>query len=204
WRVEYRGPWNGGTLATAGNLVLQGTADGKLVAYRADNGKELWHFPTQTGVVAPPITYEIDGEQYISVNVGWGGAFALVFGEYVQAESLPNVSRVLTFKLGGKASLPPVTWTPAVVFNPPELTANADTIKLGFETYQDTCMGCHGLNAVSGLLIPDLRGSAFLWDEKGWEAVVRGGQLKDRGMASFADNISAEESEAIRSYVIQQ
>tara|TARA_B110000503_G_scaffold21110_1_gene32017 strand:+ start:18412 stop:20625 length:2214 start_codon:yes stop_codon:yes gene_type:complete len=204
WRVEYQGPWNGGTLATAGNLVFQGTADGKLVAYRANNGDKLWDFATQTGVVAPPISYEIDGEQYISVNVGWGGAFALVFGEYVQAASLPNVSRVLTFKLGAKAELPPVTWNPAVVFNPPELAASPETIELGFVTYQDVCMGCHGLNAVSGLIIPDLRGSAYLWDGKGWEAVVRGGQLKDRGMASFADNISVEQAQAIRSYVIQQ
>ncbi len=204
WRVEYQGPWNGGTLATAGNLVFQGTADGKFVAYRANNGDKLWDFATQTGVVAPPISYEIDGEQYISVNVGWGGAFALVFGEYVQAESLPNVSRVLTFKLGAKAELPPVTWNPAVVFNPPELTASPETIELGFVTYQDVCMGCHGLNAVSGLIIPDLRGSAYLWDDKGWEAVVRGGQLKDRGMASFADNINVEQAQAIRSYVIQQ
>tara|TARA_R110002124_G_scaffold50103_1_gene146149 strand:+ start:4279 stop:6495 length:2217 start_codon:yes stop_codon:yes gene_type:complete len=204
WRVEYRGPWNGGTLATAGNLVFQGTADGKLVAYRADNGEQLWDFPTQTGVVAPPISYEIEGEQYISVNVGWGGAFALVFGEYVQAESLPNVSRVLTFKLGGKGTLPPVDWRPAVVLNPPELTASPEIIELGHVTYQDVCMGCHGLNAVSGLIIPDLRGSAYLWDDKGWEAVVLGGQLKDRGMASFADNISPEQAQAIRAYVIQQ
>ena len=204
WHVEYKGPWNGGTLSTAGNLVFQGTADGKLVAYRADNGTPLWDFTAQTGVVAPPISYEIDGEQYVSVNAGWGGAFALVFGEYVQAESMPNVSRVLTFKLGGKASLPAVSWKPTVVFNPPELTASADTLTLGFATYQDVCMGCHGLNAVSGLLIPDLRGSAYLWDEKSWEAVVRGGQLKDRGMASFADNISAEQSEAVRAYIIQQ
>ena len=204
WRVEYRGPWNGGTLATAGNLVFQGTADGKLVAYRADNGEQLWDFPTQTGVVAPPISYEIEGEQYISVNVGWGGAFALVFGEYVQAESLPNVSRVLTFKLGDKGTLPPVDWRPAVVLNPPELTASPETIELGHVTYQDVCMGCHGLNAVSGLIIPDLRGSAYLWDDKGWEAVVLGGQLKDRGMASFADNISPEQAQAIRAYVIQQ
>ena len=65
-------------------------------------------------------------------------------------------------------------------------------------------MGCHGLNAVSGLLIPDLRGSGYLWDEKTWDAVVRGGQLKDRGMASFAENISAEQSQAVRAYVIQQ
>lgn len=204
WRVEHGGPWNGGTLATAGNLVFQGTADGKFVAYRADTGEPLWDFATQTGVVAPPVTYEIDGEQYVSVNVGWGGAFALVFGEYVQADSLPNVSRVLTFKLGGKATLPAVAWQPTVVFNPPKLVASEDTIALGFATYQDVCMGCHGLNAVSGMLIPDLRGSAYLWDETGWDAVVLGGRLKERGMASFAGNISAEQAQAIRSYVIQQ
>src|SRR5690606_9903369 len=132
---------------------------------------------------------------------GWGGAFALVFGEYVQADSLPNVSRVLTFKLGGKATLPEVSWRPAVVFNPPESTASPETIALGFATYQDVCMGCHGLNAVSGLINHDLRGSAYLRDDKGWEAVVRGGQLKERGMASFADNISAEQAQAIRAYV---
>jgi len=204
WHVEHRGPWNGGVLSTAANLVFQGTADGKLVAYRADNGEQVWDFATQTGVVAPPMSYEIDGAQYVSVNVGWGGAFALVFGEFVQAESLPNVSRVLTFKLGGKASLPAVSWKPTVVFNPPQLTAGPETVALGFATYQDVCMGCHGLNAVSGLLIPDLRGSGYLWDEKAWENVVRGGQLKDRGMASFAENISAEQSQAVRAYVIQQ
>jgi quinohemoprotein ethanol dehydrogenase len=204
WRAEYRGPWNGGTLVTAGNLVFQGTADGQFVAYQAKTGEKLWDFATQTGVVAAPITYKIDGEQYVSINVGWGGAFALVFGEYVQAESLPNVSRVLTFKLGGREKLPEVSWRPSVVFNPPELTASPETVALGFATYQDVCMGCHGLNAVSGLLIPDLRGSAYLWDEKSWAAVVLEGQLKDRGMAAFADNISAEQADAIRSYVIQQ
>jgi quinohemoprotein ethanol dehydrogenase len=204
WHVEHSGPWNGGTLATAGNLVFQGTADGKLVAYRADTGEQLWDFATQTGVVAAPISYTVDGEQYVSINVGWGGAFALVFGEYVQAGSLPNVSRVLTFKLGAKGTLPPVTWRPTVVFNPPETAANEKTLALGHTTYQDVCMGCHGLNAVSGLLIPDLRGSAYLWDEEGWEDVVRGGTLRDRGMASFASNISREQGQAIRSYVIQQ
>ena len=65
-------------------------------------------------------------------------------------------------------------------------------------------MVCHGASAVSGRLIPDLRGSGYLWDEKAWEAVVRGGQLKDRGMASFADNISAAQAQAVRAYVIQQ
>ncbi|MCB1842151.1 MAG: PQQ-dependent dehydrogenase, methanol/ethanol family [Halioglobus sp.] len=204
WRKEYRGPWNGGTLSTAGNLVFQGTADGKLVAYSADAGRELWSFPTQTGVVAPPITYSVDGEQYVSVNVGWGGAFALVFGEYVQSESLPNVSRVLTFKLGADGRLPDVAWRPSVVFNPPPQTADEQTLHRGLAVYQDVCLGCHGLNAVSGLLIPDLRGSAYLWDAEGWQDVVRGGALQARGMASFGDNVSAAEADAIRHYVIQQ
>ena len=65
-------------------------------------------------------------------------------------------------------------------------------------------MGCHGLNAVSGLIIPDLRGSAYLWDDKGWDEVVLGGKLRDKGMASFDNNLDADESRAIRAYVIQQ
>ena len=204
WRVEHNGAWNGGTLVTAGNLVFQGTADGKFVAFTADKGERLWEFPTQTGVVAPAMTYEIDGEQYVSVNVGWGGAFALVFGEFVQPESMPNVSRVLTFKLGADGELPTVDWQPVVAFNPPERTADADTEREGFALYQDICMGCHGLNAVSGLTIPDLRGSAWLHDPEGWNAVVREGKLSERGMASFGAHLDREQSEAIRAYIIQQ
>ncbi len=204
WRVEHPGSWNGGTLTTAGNLVFQGTADGRFVAYSADEGKRLWDFPAQTGIVAPPITYEIDGEQYVSLNVGWGGAFALVFGEFVQAESVPNVSRVLTFKLGATGTLPEVDWQPTVAFSPPAQTASAATIREGYAEYQDVCMGCHGLNAVSGLLIPDLRGSGLLHDPAGWDAVVRDGERRDRGMAAFGEQVSAEASRAIRAYVIQQ
>ncbi len=204
WRVEHKGPWNGGIVSTAGNLVFQGTADGKLVAYSADKGEQLWEFSTQTGVVAPPISYEIDGEQYLSVNVGWGGPFALVFGEYVQADSMPNISRILTFKLGADGQLPDIDWKPTVVFNPPEQSASEAFIHEGFAVYQDICMGCHGLNAVSGLLISDLRGSAYLWDDKGWEDVVLGGKLREKGMASFEGNLSAEQAQAIRAYVIQQ
>ncbi len=204
WHVEHKGTWNGGTLTTAGNLVFQGTADGKFVAFRADNGQRLWDFPAQTGIVAPAMTYEIDGEQYVSVNAGWGGAFALVFGEFVQSESVPNVSRVLTFKLGGKQQLPPVDWEPAVVFDPPKQAASDATLREGFALYQDTCMVCHGLNAVSGLLLPDLRGSGYLHDTRAWNEVVLGGKLASKGMAAWDKVIDREQSEAIRAYVIQQ
>ncbi|MDP6980283.1 MAG: PQQ-dependent dehydrogenase, methanol/ethanol family [Myxococcota bacterium] len=204
WRVEHSGAWNGGTLTTAGNLVFQGTADARLKAFRANDGKLLWEFPTQTGVVAPAMTYELDGEQYLSINVGWGGAFALVFGEYIQPESMPNVSRVLTFKLGATGELPEVDWKPVVAFNPPAQTASAEQIAEGHNLYQEICLGCHGLNAVSGLLIPDLRGSALLHDQRGWDNVVLGGGLRARGMASFADELDGAQAAAIRAYVIEQ
>ena len=204
WRVEHPGTWNGGTLSTAGDLVFQGTADGRFVAFRASDGERLWSFPAQTGIVAPAMTYELDGEQYVSVNVGWGGAFALVFGEYVRSDSLPNVSRVLTFKLGAAQTLPEVEWTRRVNFNPPPQTASPEQIRRGYGVYQDICLGCHGLNAVSGMLIPDLRGSAYLHQQAAWDSVVLDGALRANGMAAFAEHIDTEDSAAIRAYVIQQ
>ncbi len=77
WRVEYVAPWNGGTLTTAGNLVFQGTADGRFIAYNATSGEKLWETPVGTGVVAAASTYMIDGKQYVSIAVGWGGVFGI-------------------------------------------------------------------------------------------------------------------------------
>ena len=77
WRAEYVAPWNGGTLTTAGNLVFQGTADGRFIAYNAKSGEKLWEISTGTGVVAAASTYMIDGKQYVSVAVGWGGVFGI-------------------------------------------------------------------------------------------------------------------------------
>ncbi len=74
WSVPYVGPWNGGTLATAGNIVVQGSADGHVHVYKADDGKRLWSFAAQTGVIAPPISYRgRDGQQYVAIMAGWGG-----------------------------------------------------------------------------------------------------------------------------------
>src|SRR5262249_12150594 len=107
WAVDRPGPWNGGTLATAGNLVFEGTAGGNFEAYRADNGNKLWSFQAHTGVMAGPVTYASGGDQYIAVLAGWGGVFPAAAGEVSFASGrVRNVSRVLAFKLGGKAALP--------------------------------------------------------------------------------------------------
>jgi len=102
WKQDYASPWNGGTLTTAGNLVFQGTADGRFVAYNAKTGEKLWESSTGTGVVAGPATYEVDGTQYVSVAVGWGG----VYGESARATDKEAPGTVFTFAIGGKAPLP--------------------------------------------------------------------------------------------------
>ncbi|HEY9219099.1 MAG TPA: PQQ-dependent dehydrogenase, methanol/ethanol family, partial [Phenylobacterium sp.] len=77
WKVQHPYFWNAGVLTTAGNLVFQGAAEGEFAAYDATNGKKLWAYKTTNGVIAAPMTYELGGEQYVALMVGYGGAGAL-------------------------------------------------------------------------------------------------------------------------------
>ena len=81
WEQTNKAPLWGGVLATAGGLVFYGNPEGYLMARDAKTGKELWKFQVGSGVVAPPVTWEQDGEQMIGVSVGWGGAVPLWGGE---------------------------------------------------------------------------------------------------------------------------
>jgi quinohemoprotein ethanol dehydrogenase len=78
WRVEFPVRESGGVLTTAGNLVFQGRSDGLFAAYRATDGETLWEFETGTGILAAPVTYSMDGRQYVTIMVGWGGAMGLI------------------------------------------------------------------------------------------------------------------------------
>jgi quinohemoprotein ethanol dehydrogenase len=202
WTVERPGPWNGGTLATAGNLVFEGTASGSFEAYRADNGEKLWSFPAQTGVMAGPVSYESRGEQYVAVLAGWGGVFPLAAGEVSFASGrVRNISRMLVFKLGGNASLPLLQ-----SIDPPPLKAlpnpaNPATIRTGERLFQSYCSGCHGDVAVSGGVLPDLRRSSALTEDT-WFDIVLKGDLNSQGMVSFSQELSGGDAAAIRSYVI--
>ena len=202
WAIDRPGPWNGGTLATAGNLVFEGTASGRFEAYRADTGEKVWSFDAQTGVMAGPVTYEVKGEQYIAVLAGWGGVFPLVTGEVsFRSGHVRNVSRMLAFKLGGKAKLPPPAPQEEPVLNPPSSTASEAAIKRGEAVFQLYCSSCHGDVAVSGGLTPDLRYSAYLKNDT-WFKIVRDGLLQSSGMVGFGKEVSQEDAAAIRSYVI--
>jgi quinohemoprotein ethanol dehydrogenase len=202
WAVERPGPWNGGVLSTAGNLVFEGTAGGNFEAYRADDGQKLWSFSAQTGVMAGPITYEVNGEQYVAVLAGWGGVFPMATGEVsFKSGRVRNVSRMLVFKLDGKAKLPPLPEMEPPRLNPPPSTATTATIHQGEHLFQKYCSTCHGDVAVSGGLVPDLRYSSTLGNDQ-WFEIVRGGLLQSQGMVSFARELSKGDAASIRSYVI--
>jgi quinohemoprotein ethanol dehydrogenase len=202
WRVEYPGPSNGGTLTTAGNLVVEGTAGGDLDIYRADNGEQLWSMSVHTGVLAGPVSYEAGGEQYIAVPVGWGGIYALAPGEVgLLSGRLGNRSRVLAFKLGGTAALPAESPPPPLTFTPPEEKPDAETVANGKELYSRHCSACHGDAVVSGGMLPDLRATPGI-DAALWKSVVIDGVRTDRGMVSFAPALSEDDVAAIRAYVI--
>jgi len=100
WEVPNNAPLWGGVLTTAGNLVFWGTPEGFLKAADATTGKVVWEFQTGSGVVAPPVTYDIDGEQYVAVVSGWGGAVPLWGGDVAKKVSfLEQGGSVWVFKL---------------------------------------------------------------------------------------------------------
>jgi len=203
WRAPHPGPWNGGVLSTAGNLVFQGTAAGEFIAYRASDGRELWSYPVQTGVIAAPMTFAVAGKQYVTVLAGWGGVFPLVAGELAfKSGRLPNRSRVLTFALDGAARLPAPRTEPVSFPPPPTERVDPALAARGAKEYARRCGSCHGDAAVSGGLVPDLRFSAALSNAVFWKAVVNDGALESQGMVGFGSELDAAGQAAVRAYLI--
>ncbi len=202
WKSYHTLPWNGGTLTTSGNLVFQGNSDGEFVAFQADTGKRLWSTDLKSGIIAPPITYSIDGQQYVSVLVGWGGMFALYSGLPAKYTGGPINGKIVTFALGSDLSItdgPPTLEMPY----PPESNADEVTIANGEEKYHAYCFVCHGVGAVGGGVISDLRYMSEETHSK-FSAIVLGGMYANKGMVGFSDILSQEDSEEIHAYLIQR
>jgi quinohemoprotein ethanol dehydrogenase len=196
WRVEHVSPWNGGTLTTAGNLVFQGTADGRFVAYNAKSGKKVWESPTGTGVIAAPSTYVVDGKQYVSIAVGWGGAY----GVSQRANDKIGLGTVFTFALGGKAPSPPfvaqqleglltgVKYDPALV-------------QAGLGLYVSHCVICHGVPGVNrGGNIPNL---GYVKTEmiSDLAKYVFNGVYTASGMPDFTGRLTAADLEKLKAFI---
>jgi quinohemoprotein ethanol dehydrogenase len=199
WRVDYGIPGSGGVLATAGNLLIQGTIAKTLAIYRADTGAKLWEMNIDQAPVAGAITYMIDGEQYIAINAGWGGSPVMNLNR--KGPFRTATAKLLVFKLGATGvtlpPMPPANGLPA----PPPLRATEAQVISGRAIYAQTCQRCHGENAVGG--VKDLR---FLTPQghARFDDVVLKGILQDRGMASFADVLTPEDVAAVHAYLISR
>jgi alcohol dehydrogenase (cytochrome c)/quinohemoprotein ethanol dehydrogenase len=199
WSFEHKGPWNGGSLATAGDLVFQGTARGDFDAFDATDGRLLWTFTNPAGIMAGPISYSVNGQQYVAVLAGYGGAVGLALPEFGGAYRQPP-GRVLVFKLGGKTTLPNFDATPLPP-NPTTQTWDQLTVARGVALYSANCSRCHALDTYSSGVVPDLKRSRTLSDAGAWKKIVLGGLLKDAGMVGFQNILSPQDAEAIRAYV---
>jgi mono/diheme cytochrome c family protein len=204
WRVQLEAPWNGGTLATAGGLVFQGTLNGRFRAYDARTGAQLWEFDNQAATMAGPISYQVDGVQYIASLASYGTLFYLPVGFGVaEPPAAPSNARVNVFRIGGEASLPPREVVEAETPRPPRLRLSAGAVARGEALYAQFCSVCHGGGAISGGVLPDLRRAPSLQDANVWRDTVNGARAQN-GMPDFSQWIDAADSEAVRAYVARE
>lgn len=201
WRVPQAAGWNGGVLATAGGLVFQGGGDRFFRARRADSGELLWSFPTQTGVIASPISFAVDGKQYVTVMAGWGGSFGLMSG--IPQASSPPQGRVLTFSLGGDQALPPIPESAPIPPPPARLELPSDEVERGGALYAKYCAFCHGIGVVSGGTVPDLRRLPAEFHDN-FDSIVRANAMQPRGMPGFGDVLDEGDVLAIQAFVIEE
>jgi quinohemoprotein ethanol dehydrogenase len=196
WSVELGSPWNGGTLTSAGNLVFQGTADGRFVAYDARDGRSLWESPVGTGIVAGPVTYQIDGVQYVSVAAGWGGVYGLA--QHAAEDVGPGT--VFTYVLGGDAPLPEFSPYPqgelvsGVAYDPAQVDDGAGL-------YVSHCFFCHGVPGFNnGGNIPNLGyvRAAVLTD---LDTLLADRAWVSEGMPDFSDRLSKQDVAKLRAFI---
>ncbi len=197
WKQPLPRHGNGGVLSTAGNVVFEGTTRQTFAAFRATDGQLLWEVAVQTAPVAGPITYEVDGVQYVAVNAGWGGGAAQIErGMGTAQHRAPG--RLLVFRLGGTAQFPALA-PAAPVPDPPPLRASEEQIKRGAQRFADACARCHGNQAIGG--VKDLRHMDRATHAE-FNDIVLKGTRSAKGMGAFADLVTPQDVENIHGYLI--
>ncbi len=204
WEVPLPGIWNPGTLATRGNLVFQGGADGRFAAYRATDGKLMWQVELGSGISAPPVTFELDGKQYVSILMGWGGTGASMVGSIAAQHGWAykaQTRRLFTFALDGQQPLPksnPPTFPKPLLAA--EFKVDEKLADQGSWLFKESCMMCHGGGAVSGGYAPDLRASPIPLVDAAFKSVVVDGSLVQNGMPKFSE-LTGEQLDGLRHFI---
>ncbi|PQA86585.1 PQQ-dependent dehydrogenase, methanol/ethanol family [Marinicaulis flavus] len=204
WAAPYAG-WQdrSGVLTTASGLVFAGDVRGFFNVYDAESGDLLKSIDTGASIIAAPMTYEVDGVQYVAVMAGWGGGGWPYVPRYGAAYERRNDGRILVFKLGGGETpkpdkLPPLEPAPAA---PEDLFADAspETIAHGRALFFDNCAICHSNQHRS--ISPDLRRMQPYTHEI-FNDILLEGLLVQNGMPSWGDLLMEEDADAIHAYLI--
>jgi quinohemoprotein ethanol dehydrogenase len=199
WRHPIPTMFVGGTAATAGGLVFAGTGDGRLLAFDDRDGTLLWEAPTHNAVMGGPAVYSVDGEQYVAVMAGIGGGMAQEHGLVPMGYRYGFDRRLLVFKLGGKASLPPKPAPlPPLEVPPP---SSDPRVQRGAALYVAHCGSCHGPAAINAGGAPDLRRSPHLGN---LDPVLFEGTLTAAGMPSFGKYLRRDEAEDLKAYLFDR
>jgi PQQ-dependent dehydrogenase (methanol/ethanol family) len=201
WTVQHPHFWNAGVLATAGGLVFQGDAEGGLAAYESKTGKAVWRYEIGNGVIAAASTYAIDGEQYLAIMAGYGGAAPLA--AHWALPDRPRLNgRLLVFKIGGTATAPAYPRPVEQKLDLTSVTAPGDPAA-GMLLFHQNCLVCHSSNAL-GRYLPDLKASPLITSADAFKSVVLDGALKTEGMVSFSHYLTPDQAEAIRAYIVKE
>jgi quinohemoprotein ethanol dehydrogenase len=147
------------------------------------------------------MTFEVEGEQYVSILAGWGGSFGLMSG--VPQPPAAASGRLLTFKLGANETLPPIPTPSPIAEAPPRMDVPEEVVAHGAALYSKYCVFCHGTGMVSGGTVPDLRRLPKEFHDS-FELIVRQGAFSSLGMPSFGDVLDSEDVHAIHAFVIEK
>tara|TARA_R110002110_G_C13470525_1_gene721019 strand:+ start:137335 stop:139560 length:2226 start_codon:yes stop_codon:yes gene_type:complete len=215
WERDTSGPWTGnmnafwnggGLMSTAGDLLFQGRGTGELVALEASTGKELHSIDVGLSMMAAPMSYAVDGVQYVAIITGIGGGNGNDYVPGMAAYTYGNKGRVVAFRLGG-AEVPKraqVERENAGLVEPAfARRGTAAQQELGARLFVRNCAKCHANIDGRGSGIPDLR----LMSEsthREFAQILLEGTRAGRGMGNFADLLSSAEVEALHVYLIDE
>jgi quinohemoprotein ethanol dehydrogenase len=203
WAVPMRG-WQdrGGVLTTAGGLLFQGSIDGTFRVFDMKSGRLLKSIDTGTSILAAPMTYRLNGVQYVAVMAGWGGGGYPYVPRYSAAYQRGNLGRLLVFKLGGgevpvPAELPPLEVAPSA---PAQLHGVTPAVLAkGRALFFGNCVLCHSNQHRS--ITPDLR-RMQPGTHEAFSKIVLDGVLLANGMPRWDDELSPADADAIHAYLI--
>ena len=203
WETPTATSFDSGVLATAGGLVFQGDANGYFNAYTADSGKKLASIALGSSMMAAPMTYQVNGVQYVAIVAGYGGG-GVILGAPLDPESAAykygNEGRIIVMKIGGSTPPLPPLRTDVPLPELPARPADARQIAAGEVLYNRYCSRCHVMGRGN---LPDLRRITPLTHTL-FDSIVLGGAYSVKGMGRFDDVLSPDDAHAIHAWLIDQ